>query len=558
MIENAICYNGSTWIARIILVITFSVLLTTLIKGEVSNNHSVRVKTVSITLILSSAFFLIWRSSLFMPHFIERNLDSETISLSQQYTSSNHLIFDSAHSYFFLQPLVLHFLCNVGGFSSVVGIYVSLLIYGVLVALIGILVYKTLTRYLRADRQRNPVLNMISPLIAFLAISFAYSERSGYATNFSLLLTLMLLCFLVGRGFKDRRESVILFLLVVGVTIGDTNGILLLIPFFFLYSFFARKITNIVYALIPFAYLILCAQSYTLSLKKYATFAISGFVEFLQEIMLGQLPERVIPWQRTTTRMYEDVVASSMAYLSLLATSLMVIILFMFIWTKKRWQVVKNKEDAFDRACLICLSFWLSIVAVTYIGASFRPETSFSDIRTIVIVLLSLLLPFLLMSKKLISYIKPRKVLLSGLITLIIMASMRTAYEVYPKSIHDPIYAVEDSRLGLTGIYVVDDFLNAYYKFGGIIGDYKLFNRIGRYLPDLQYEKRWLSETALNKPFARFPYKSILVFNVAGTMYPSVYHSHEAYMIAYNFSISHNRLYDNGIVIISFEENVKP
>jgi hypothetical protein len=365
----------------------------------------------------------------------------------------------------------------------------------------------------------------------------------------------MVLWFLVGREFKDRRESVVLLLLVVGVTIGDTNGILLLIPFFFLYTVFARKMTDIVYALIPLAYLILCAQSYTSSLKEYATFATSGFIGFLQEIMLGQLPERTIPWQRTSIRMYEDTVISSIAYLSLLAISLVVMILFLLIWAKKRGQVVKNKEDARSRAGLICLSFWLSIVAVTYIGASFRPETSFSDIRTIAIVLLSLLLIFLLMSKKLISYIKPRKVLLSCLITLIIMASMRTVYEVYPKSIHDPIYAVEDSRLGSTSIYIVADFLNTYYKVGGIVGDYKTFNRIGKSLPDSQYEKRWLNETTLGKPFARFPYKSVLIFNVAGTTYPSVYHSLEAYIAAYNFSISHNRLYDNGIVVISSEEN---
>jgi hypothetical protein len=139
-----------------------------------------------------------------------------------------------------------------------------------------------------------------------------------------------------------------------------------------------------------------------------------------------------------------------------------------------------------------------------------------------------------------------------------IVASLRTVYEVYPKSIQDPIYVVEDSRLGSTGIYVLADFLNAHYKMGGIVGDFKVFNRIGRFLPDSQYEKRWLNESTLSKPFVRFPYRSILIFNIAGNEYPSIYHSPETYMAAYNFSISHNRLYDNGIVVIASEENGKP
>jgi len=557
VVVNAFCYGDSALIARIILIITFLILLSTMSLCGFSNNYSTRIKVVAIILMLSSVFFLIWRSSLFTPRFIEMELNSETILLSHKYATSNHLVFDSAHSYFFLQPVILHCLCSIGGFSSVIAIYVSLFIFGALAGLVGILVYKTLLRYLPTDKRHLP-LNLIFPLIAFLMISFAFSERSGKATNFSLMLTLMTLWFLAAKEFRNREESIVLLLLVAGITIGDTNGTLILIPFFLLYPIFARKGTIIVNALIPLSYLMFSAYSYTLRLQKYATFAINGFIESLEEIMLGQLPERVIPWRRTISRTYEDTVICSVAYLSLFALSFVVAIISLHIWLKVRKNTIKDKDDARSQAFLICLLLWLSIAAITYIGASFRPETPSSDIRTITIVLTSLPLPFLLMSKRLISYIESRKVLLFCLMTLMILASMRTVYEVHPKSIQDTIYVVEDSRLGLTSIYILADFLNEHYQTGGIVGDYKIFNRIGKFLPDSQYEKRWLNESTLSKPFTRFPYKSILVFSVAGTTYPSVYHSPEAYMAAYNFSLSHNRLYDNGIVVMASQTIGKP
>jgi hypothetical protein len=520
-----------------------------MIESGISNDNSIKLRLISITLLLSSVFFLIWRSFLFAPRLIEISLSSETFRLSQQYNNSNHLVFDSAHAYFFLQPLVLYFLCNIGGFSSVIGTYVSLLIYGVLVALIGISVYKLLIRHLQNCDRKNLVLNAIFTLIAFSLVSFAYSERSGYATNISLLLTLLTLWFFVAKELKNRCKSVTLLLLIVGITLGDTNGVLLLIPFFFLYAVFSRRGTIMVYALIPLSYLFLCAYSYVLSLKKYATFAINGFIEFMQEIICGELPERTVPWQRVSHRIYEDNVVSSISYLSIFAISLVVVL--MFLWTRAKRKAIKNHKDAYSRSGVTVILLWLSIAAITYIGGSVKPETTFSDIRTIVIVLLSLPLPFILMSEKLISYINSRKVLPYCLIILIIMASLRTAYEVYPKSINDPIYVVEDFRLGSTSIRVTADFLNTFYKEGGIIGDYKTFNRISKLLSASQYEKRLLNETTLTIPFARFPYKSILIFNVAGIKYPSIYHPPKAYSVAYNFSTSHNRLYDNGVVIIS-------
>ena len=199
----------------------------------------------------------------------------------------------------------------------------------------------------------------------------------------------------------------------------------------------------------------------------------------------------------------------------------------------------------------------LGLAVLTYIGASTKPETTFSDIRTIVMVLVSLWLPFLFISRQLIAYINARKVLLVFVMMLLVIASLRTIYEIYPKSIYDPINVAEDSRLGSTSIYVTGDFVKNYHVKGGIIWDYNVLIRIGPQVSSSNYETRLLDEPLLQKTFVLFPEKSILIFSIAGIRYPSIYHSSKAYMTAYNFSIAHNILYNNGVVlIVSQKESV--
>jgi len=536
--------------------ITFFVFLITLFQIELSIEPKAKKKFIWITLFLSSIFYLIWRSSLNTPYFLDNTRNLETILLSRQYDISGHLVFDSAHSYFFLQPVVLHILCDVGGFSSDLAVCISLLLFGSLSALIGILFYKTLTQRIEIGYQRKVLTNLMFPLISFALVSFVYSERSGYAIYFSTLLTVIALWFITKKEFTKVTESIVLLLLILGITFGDTNGILILIPYFLVYAVLRKK-EFILFSIIPLAYLIFCAELYTLSLKRYTASAISGFVGFINELISGQLPERTIPWQRASTRTYEDLLISSLTHLSLVTISIIIVMVSILVWVKRSNRVIMSKESV-HRSIIVCLLLWLCIATISYIGASVRPETPFSDIRTITLVLLSLLLPFSFLSKKFISCIESRKALMPIIIILLILSSMRTLYEVRPKNTYDPIIAVEDVRLGSTGIYVLADFLNSYYQTGGIVADYKTFNRIGRFLPDSQYEKRFLDETTLTKPFARFPYRSLLIFNIAGVTYPSIYHPQEAYMAAYNFSVSHNRLYDNGIVVIASLENGNP
>jgi hypothetical protein len=363
----------------------------------------------------------------------------------------------------------------------------------------------------------------------------------------------MVMWFVFAKGTTNVRENIIVLLLVLGITFGDTTGMLVLIPFFLLLSLFGKQRTTSVYAVIPIAYFILSAYSYTLMLKGYAAQVYMGFIEFSERTLSGEATQSILPWQKASARLEADTYVASAAYLSLLVLVLMIIVVSIFLWTRERRRKNKGDGDAINQVGLICLLFFLCLSILTYIGVS-GPETPFSDIRTITVVLLSLLLPFLLISKKLMSCITSSKVLSFFVIVLIVVASIRTAYEVYPKSASDPIYVVEDNRLGSTSVYVTAGFLNTYYKTGGIVADYKVLNLVGKFLPSPQYATRWLNGTTLGLPFESFPNRSILVFDIEGTKYPSLYHPPEAYIAAYNFSVTHNRLYDNGVIVMASQE----
>lgn len=494
----------------------------------------------------ASVFFLLWRCSFFNPTFFDTRLNSEANLFATQYAEGGKLVFGPVHSFFFTDAMITYFLYSITGIPPSVGIIVLYALYGTFVALLSFLLWKTAFRKTLHDVRLGKASFVFPLVISFLLVASAYCER----THTSLLLTLMVIWFVFARGVKNVRENILLLVLVLGITFGDVVGMLVLIPFFFLYSFLGKQRTTSIYAVIPIAYLTFSAYSYTLTLKGYATQVYIGFTEFLKNAISGGVTENILPWQKASARLREDTYVASAAYLSLLVLALVIIVISVFLWTRERRIKNKGDEDAINQAGLICLLLFLCLAALTYIGVS-GAETSFSDIRTITVVLLSLLLPFLLISKKLMSCITSSKVLSFFVIVLIVIASIRTAYEVYPKSVSDPVYVVEDNRLGSTSVYAIAGFLNTYYKTGGIVADYKVLNLVGKFLPSPQYSTRWLNETTLDLPFESFPNRSILVFDIEGTKYPSLYLPPEAYVAAYNFSVTHNRLYDNGVIVIA-------
>jgi phosphate/sulfate permease len=451
---------------------------------------------------------------------------------------------------------------DVIGISPLASVYVSLVLYGILASFIGALVLRAI-RGLTMTNNKIPLAWLLTPSVAFCAMSFQYSERSinwGGLSWLGVVLALLTLYLVFNKGFKQRAHAVAMFLLVLGAAFGSTDAVLLLVPFFLLLCIFSRAKTSLAYALVPLAYFFYAGYYYMVLLKAYTRFAWQGFFEFLARAIAAETPERVIPWARTIVASKQDAFISSVAYLSLLLACVLVASLLTYNLLTRRKSRNKTRPQSYDTdetprlAGLIFLWIALAFGTLVYIGISTMPEVSFSDTRTIAIVFPTWILPFLFIDKHLVSRISRRRILVLLVVVLMVFASLRASYQIYPKSIQDSINVVEDTRLGSTAVYSVAHFANSFYQTGSIVADYKTSNRVGGLLAPANYDVRPLSQGALVTPSDRFPERSIVVFNIAGIKYPSIVHTSETYLAAYNFSVTENRIYDNGAVIVSSQK----
>jgi len=286
-----------------------------------------------------------------------------------------------------------------------------------------------------------------------------------------------------------------------------------------------------------------------LSIRRYSSFAILGFIDFLNEIIQLEFPERIVPWRRTISLPIWDAYITSVGFLSILLISTIIGLFYLAQWIRKETTTRTAGRSLFANTIGIALLAMTAVAGITYIGASVRSEVTFSDIRTIAMLFASSLLAFSFTPRKLIEFLTQKNTLRLILTVLLLFTSLRQVYGVYPKSIYDPPQVVEDTRLGSSSIYVYAQFHNEYYKSGGLVIDWKTHNRIQEAIQGTDYERRWLNATTLDYPFASSPQKSIIVFNTAGVIIPSVYHPMEAYQAAYNYSLNHNRIYDNGVIV---------
>ena len=552
-----VVYSSPPSIARFFLILAFFIPISFIVYyASKGLRHRHMIVLVVLAFVAVPSFVFMIRNINRLPTFLSGVGLSETRMSAEQYNETGAIIFSTSHSYFFQTPFLLYVISNICSISLVHASIIIIALHVTLMALVGFYAARILMENI-ADHK----LSFLPYLITFSLFSSGNMMFTNVAYRYlgSALLFLLLFFYCDKNcGENPRRTfSIITLVLTLGITIGDPTSALLMIPLFALVSILRKNASGLLYAIIPFIYMSYAATAYLFLIRGYARFAWEGFVEFFQAIFTTGFPERVIPWQRVISPTAGDAYVTSGAYLSLLLLSAIVGLFSAVLWIRR-----KNKKDAIRRNTLMkanCLSLLAMVVIglVTYIGASIKPEVPFSDIRTIVMIFSSALLLFSFASRSLLAKLTSNRGVLAVVLVLLVMSSLRVVYNAYPKSFYDPINVVEDGRLGSASIYVISSFVNDYYKTGGIVGDYKVLNRIGGSLPSTQYEKRLLNETTLDKPFELFPYRNILVFNIAGTKYPSVYHPPEAYTAAYNFSIAHNRLYDNGVVVIASKEEGK-
>jgi len=536
--SELISYYSSSLFSRIALLVGFSGLLLLIVTAyrNFAEQKSFGGKTIIFAAsLIISLLFLFRRYYLMSPAFMEAVVNSEKFVTAQSYNVNHFILFNTPHSFLFQNPLILNLLGNIGGFSTEQVAYISLLLQSIIVAMTVTFLLEIFERMLRNAKGITKYL--LPPLVAFSMLSFEYSER----TEIALPMMFLLMTYLFHGGFADRRKAVAILVLVLGITFGSATSILVMIPFFFLYSVFERRASSMVYGLVPLAYLMNAGYLYTLSLGYYSLFSIQGLRDFLIRLIGGQLPERVLPWQRSTATIVEDVYLTSAAYLSLLLLCALVLVVYLLIRVVTRHQK-SDRGNALFLATIVTLLFAFGIAAIAYVGASVQPETTSSDIRTIAVVFTTIFLPFTLVSNRLFKTISSNRILLILVIVLLIFASLRTFYEPYPKSFNDPIVTTEDWRVDSFSTHRVGDFLKRFVTGGSIAFDYKTGPAASRLLSDDSFQTYTFTSTVT--------FSSYVVFDINGLKYGSLHTTPEAYIEAVNLTLSQNVIYDSRNLII--------
>lgn len=439
LLIQPLSYSFSPFASRLSIILAFITLPLLGFICQIKQEYFGK-ETIYLILLAISILFFFWRTGCYLPAFEESKLISEQSLFVGQYASSGHIQFSSGHSYFFLQTMVLYFLNQVCALSFSLSFYLALLLELFLVWLVSVLFYKFIANTVYTFKKETFFIRILPVLISFFFIAFINTPRIDLA----LLLVPLLLYLLFSRGIKHINYFLSGVLLVVGITLGSATGTLFITFFFLLYCLFNKSTKLSVYFIIPLTYLIFCTYFYTTAIFSYVKNAWSGFTSFLQSSLMGEIPQRVIPWERGQGMMLPDTYILTAAYLSLMLLSSLLILILVFGRSIKKG--VREASNSLYSASLACLSIFLLIAGVTYLGVSALPESTSSDIRVIVFVFMMIILPFIFCFKKSINIINSKKIVHLVIIILIFTASLQTIYS-NTKSINDPVNAVEDNRV---------------------------------------------------------------------------------------------------------------
>lgn len=543
VVTTPLYYGVSSLASRADLLVAFSLVLSSVILASYWNKPKIGMGVI----LLGSLLFLLWRSFVGDPS-LESAVNFRQFVFASRDAQQGHLVFDESHSYFFAPSLILYVLWKIFDIPAAMTIYVSLFLYGVLAALIAVMIGRAICRTGSYPKNRNAQA-LLAGVVAISVVSFAYSERlrildGGGLTGLFFLVTILTVL-LFAEGLKSRSHVMVMLVLVMGVALGSTDGVMFLVPLFLLLSLTSKDKTVILYGLMPLSYFVFAGYVYVTRLGVYSGYALDGFSQFLSSTIQGEPWGRILPWQRTSILSKEDAFVASVGYLSLILLSIVIAAIATYVLVKERKTAMDNRHSqAYLRSNTACLWLWLVASSIAYIGASIKPEVVFSDIRTIAIVLMSWCLVPMFLSKAVVARMTSKRILLVLVLAMMIVACLRTPYQVYPKSSHDSVNALEDPRLSQASIYAAGRHVVIYYDVVSVVEDYKAEVRMGSMVP----ESRLLDDTAFSKPQVG----SILVFSKAGINYPSPWHSRELYLAAFDLAKAHNRTYDNGAVVIAW------
>jgi hypothetical protein len=491
--------------------------------------------------------------------FIQRNLFLLSLSgisiggshnYAQVYEIEGRLLFLNAHSYFPQIPLIAYIITIICGLPLPFTPYLIATLY---LTLLGILAIIILNFVNIPSSFRTLEEHIYIALAIFVVASQRISITIGYR-DLELPLLLLLYTFLLQHGLKSVRIYVTGILLELASTLGSPLAALITAFTFLLAASLSKNARSrfVVYAIIPLAYIVYASTLYIYTFRGYFTFAMTGFIEFLKGVILeGRVSHRVLPWHRTQSMPLIDVYMASLGRLALLLLAIITSLGTFIFFIKNKAD--KEHENSFLYLSLdILLLLFLSIISFAYIGASVMPEAPFSDIRTILIdfvpVLSSLIFTQNMFSEKILR----NKFIAYAILFLLALSSLGTLCSAYPKSIYDPINVVEDPRIDSVQKYYAEKFIVEVISRGKITRIISDYNPHAELLAVLQYRLGVNVDLLSNKTMHTQHNGFLLLFNVNGLAYPSLYISHNIYENAYKMCLNKDKIYSNYAIIICF------
>jgi len=197
----------------------------------------------------------------------------------------------------------------------------------------------------------------------------------------------------------------------------------------------------------------------------------------------------------------------------------------------------------FFRSTLITLTFLFGSFVIVYIGASVQPETSFSDIRTIVVVIMTIIIPYILITNEIQITVNKQSLIALALLILMFFASSRTFYETYPKTIDDPINVIEDDRLDKIELLYTRDFIENHFFKADFAYDFKSHLYIPHYLFYQDFSSYLITR---NYP----PANRLIIYDIHGMEVPSLHTSIDFYRTALSYTNQTDVRYNNGSILI--------
>jgi hypothetical protein len=492
---------------------------------------------------------------------------SEVAMLAEEYGRQGVIVRISAHSYFFQAPFLAYTLNQICGLPVHHAVFLE---QGAIILLLALLSLYLQTRIHAMIPKPTPLYLFLACIVPFaLVASGTRIWVPGLTVNYRDIgsyLAMVGITYIAVNGLTRRRDYVTMLLLVLGVVLGSPPAAIVLILFFTVYSLFTKQLGPAVYAILPLFYIISSAGLYMRSLMRYGDVALTGVLSAIVEVVTtGSFPDSP---DRPYMVPYGDRTIETFTYLAILGVAGVVIGLryaphfrrsrirlprvYRFLsWLRLRQIRIVHPRYA-TLFLVLVVTLWVTLFVT--LGATVMPETTFSDIRTIVFSFLLVVLPILFVTPPVyrqLQQLREQRLVLTGLLLLLCMTALLKPASVFPKSSLDAPYVIEDRRLSQT-IGHAKTVLFTYYPMGAVYFDYKSNLQIVRFMAvnrtfvfrDVFYNISLISTLSTLRD-------SVAFFDRRGVTEPSLYLNVTDYRTAYSLSLAANIVFDDGAIIIS-------